>query len=98
MRRWTEEHGEDGLRDKFSVYKTKDITPSGKYPDLGTVVFEDRIGADGEFIFVLRPETDCAAWGALADYAKRVRSRAPKLASDIERELLRIHSEEASRA
>lgn len=90
---WTDDHGEDGLRRKFDVYKPRDgrcyTRGSGRtsYPD------DKRIGADGEFIFVLRPETDEAAFFAMSEYAHEVEHRAPQLAKDIWVELRRIRGE-----
>lgn len=76
-RRWTGEHGKDGLRDKFAVYKGARL-----------------IGQDGEFVFVLRPETDREAWMALDSYAGHVRQRAPQLATDIRARLADIQKEQ----
>jgi hypothetical protein len=95
--KWTTEHGADGLRAKFSVYKTSDrdqyIADEMPYELLGKDTYpqEARLGGDGEFIFVLRPESDAAAWLALREYAHEVEHRAPQLAADIRRELERIH-------
>jgi hypothetical protein len=86
MRRWTKDHGADGLRLKFHVYKARDRSSS--YPDVHPT--ESRIGWDGEFVFVLRPETDEAAWDTLFDYANYVRHRAPQLYDDIMAQLSRI--------
>lgn len=41
------------------------------------------LGADGEFFFVLRPETDEEATMALAYYARIVRYRAPQLSNEL---------------
>ncbi len=95
-RYWTNEHGEDGLRDKFSVYKTKDGERlyRGAYTAFSP---GDRIGADGEFVFVLRPETDLEAWTALWDYAAAVEFRAPQLTRDIQGRLSEIAVHNAKR-
>lgn len=104
-RKWTDEHGEDGLRRKFDVYKPKDEVSDFVYAsyrggnaeidDAAIYYKQDRLGADGEFIFVLRPETDETAWWALMLYANQsdVQSRSPQLAEDIRRELRRIRDE-----
>lgn len=89
MRYWTNEHGNDGLRRKFDVYKPRtDVAPPGTgysmYPQ------NERLGADGEFVFVLRPEVDREAWYALHQYAHFVAERAPQLAADIREQLHRI--------
>jgi hypothetical protein len=94
-RKWTEDHGAPGLRRKFDVYK-----PAGAYdtpnPELVAYTRSARLGADGEFVFVLRPETDACAWLALREYAHEVVQRDPELARDIKRELARVR--EANRA
>lgn len=87
---WTDEHGEDGLRHKFDVYKPRDRCSNDRLIPSNAYNQEDRIGADGEFVFVLRPETDKEAWFVLDEYASRVRPRSPQLAEDIQRELRRI--------
>lgn len=94
-RRWTEEHGADGLRRKFDVYKSADEICDDPSPrnSMAKYPVTARIGADGEFIMVLRPETDQAAFGALAHYANAVRDRSPKLAEDIDAQLDRIWDE-----
>ncbi len=87
--RWTDEHGADGLRPKFAVYKVSAREPMAR----GTVdAFPsyERIGEDGEFVFVLRPESDRAAAVALAYYAEAAMSRSPQLTADITAKLLRI--------
>ena len=87
---WTDEHGADGLRAKFVVYKRSDRVTNG--PCLADVFHaEERIGEDGEFIFVLRPESDHEAWVALGVYAHQVEGRAPQLAHDIRTHLERIY-------
>lgn len=93
--RWTKEHGADGLRDKFSVYKTKDRQRS---VILGDHVYraQDRL-PDDEFVFTMRPETDAEAWRALHLYADVVEHRQPKLAEDIRTELDRIETNNAPR-
>lgn len=87
-RKWTEDHGEDGLRHKFDVYKPR----HGERLDNGDMAYpaSERLGADGEFFLVLCPECDHAAWLALQHYAEAVRYRAPRLAADIETQLARI--------
>ncbi len=87
---WSEDHGADGLRGKFSVYKTANGCQA---PDSNVVSYDarERIGADDEFIFVLRPESDEAAWQALNLYAQVAQRRAPKLAYDIRTQLTRIY-------
>lgn len=88
---WTDDHGDYGMRRKFDVYKPRDAHHDTDLSgNIVTYLPEDRIGADGEFIFVLRPETDRAAWAALIDYADNVERRAPQLAADIHCELRRI--------
>ena len=87
-RLWTDEHGADGLRDKFHTYKPKDVVVV-KGSTCPAYKPGSRLGADGEFVFVLRPEYDLAAWLALREYAHEVEHRAPQLAADI-REMLRI--------
>lgn len=85
-RRWTDDHGADGVRRKFDVYKPRDgqVVDCDNRFDAGTVyLHEDRIGADGEFVVVLRPETDEAACMALREYALEVIWRAPQFAADI---------------
>lgn len=91
MRLWEDpEFDDEGLRRAYDVYKPRDGRPHSSIS--GEVVYPDdkRIGADGEFIFVLRPESDLAAWLALRDYAQRVQYPAPQLAADIRAELHRI--------
>jgi hypothetical protein len=89
---WTDDHGEDGLRRKFDVYKPRDGRVSMTHPLCRIYAADHRIGADGEFIFVLRPETDEEAWWALQHYANwlGIAERDPQLAADIRRELRRI--------
>ncbi len=87
--KWTDEHGEDGLREKFAVYKCDDRL-SEPSDTIDMYVKEDRIGVTGEFTFVLRPESDHAAWVAMNCYADCVEHRAPKLAEDIRTQLRRI--------
>ncbi len=85
---WTDEHGRAGLRDKFSVYKTKDNRiPQGGHDQYAS---DDRIGYDGEFVFVLRPESDKEAWISMNCYADCVEHRSPKLAEDLRAQLRRI--------
>lgn len=91
-RRWTRDHGRDELYDKFVVAKRKDIRI---LTGAGCVVPNDkRIGADGEFVFVLRPETDFAAWLALVVYAGAMRTGGyPNLAREIDAQCDRIAKE-----
>ncbi len=88
MRRHTDDHGEPGLRRKFDVYKPGD----GEATDYGEVSYlpDARLGADGEFVFVLRPETDAAACAALRTYAAAVSGRDTLLAGQLRAELRRI--------
>lgn len=106
MKQWTDKHGEDGLRAKFIIFKPRDeLAPTGsRYEreslsaEPSIVMFDktDAVGADGEFVFVLRPETDFAAYSALWDYADATAHRAPKLAADIREQLERIRGERAA--
>ncbi len=92
-RRWSDDHGKLGLRDKFSVYKTKDRArlPNETRDSYRPSARIGGPGPDDEFVFVLRPETDRAAWVALDEYASRVYSRDPKLAYDIRERLADIY-------
>jgi hypothetical protein len=97
-KRWTVEHGEDGLRPKFAVYKRADrFDPDGVRAvrridgPVDAFTRRARIGEGGEFVFVLRPHSDEAAWTALLRYAELVRARAPRLAADIEERLRDIY-------
>lgn len=87
-RRHTDDHGAPGLRHKFSVYKTSDRD----YIEGEEHVYvpEALVGADGEFVFVLRPETDAAACAALRAYAVAVSGRDTLLARQLRDELRRI--------
>lgn len=70
------EHGPDELYDKFKVYRAK----TGK-----------ELTGRGEFIFVLRPETnDDAAVAALHEYARVCKDTYPSLSTAIERRLADI--------
>lgn len=93
--RWTDDHGVDGLRDKFRVYHAGHVEGSGLHPGYDMFASHTRIGATGEFVFVLRPESDEAAYHALRDYVSLVAWRAPQLSEDIARELDRIVGEQA---
>lgn len=94
------EHGPDELYEKFHVYKPRDgrtICPvaiedrRGGAPTYPSYPDVDRLGADGEFVFVLRPESnDKAAQAALAEYARCCEGSYPGLAAGIVRELTRI--------
>lgn len=83
--RWTDDHGNAPLGSKFHVYCAGDqhVTPAGN----SIYDPEKRLGATGEFVFVLRPESDKEAYRALRDYAHYVRDRAPQLSRDIGRAL-----------
>ncbi len=90
--KWSDDHGRPGLRDKFAVYKASDRLPAAP----GWVSFgaSARIGGpspDDEFVFVLRPESDAAAWSALQEYAAHVVRRDPRLAHAITQQLVRIY-------
>jgi hypothetical protein len=78
--RWNEDHGPDGLYDKFEVRPRR-------HP-------ERTLGADGEFVFVLRPERDRAAWVALREYAHEVEYRSPNLARQLREHVDRIERRE----
>lgn len=64
---WVSGHGPDELYAKFEVIRVK----------TGESIGED------EFVFVLRPERDEAAWVALRSYAWAVHGRSPKLSAAI---------------
>lgn len=103
MRQWTDKHGEDGLRAKFVVFKPRDGYHSTFYGGIErghepgvTFPAAAEIGADGEFVFVLRPETDEAAYHSLLEYARAVQDRAPRLAADIRSRLRQIHCSQAT--
>ncbi len=89
-RRHTDDHGEPGLRRKFAVYKPRDGFTGTL--NVGSTEYKDaaRLGADGEFVFVLRPETDTAACAALRTYAAAVSGRDTLLAGQLRAELRRI--------
>lgn len=90
---WTDEHGEDGLREKFSVYKTCDrdyIKAGFGIGEAHLYAADALVGATGEFMFVLRPESDEAAWISVNCYADCVEHRSPKLAEDIRAQVRRI--------
>jgi len=95
---WIDEHGADGLRAKFAVYKTADRI---QWDALGESYRDEfasskRIGEDGEFVFVLRPESDHGAWVALGVYAHQVEARSPQLAAGIRAQLQRIFENQES--
>ncbi len=94
--RWTHDHGADGLRSRFAVYKKADRTAHACHVYGGTDLLPTRarVGEDGEFVFVMRPHSDEAAWTALLRYAELVRARAPQLAADIEERLQAIYVEQ----
>lgn len=78
------EHGPDKLYDKFRVFRAK----TG-----------EELTGRGEFMFVLRPETnDQAAVQALMAYARACEHSYPQLAQDIMAELRRIEDEVTSMA
>lgn len=88
--RWTDDHGDKPLGTKFHVYCAGDrhegtlIDPSSEYFD------SKRLGATGEFVFVLRPESDAAAWLALREYMHDVAWRDPELSAALREQLDRI--------
>lgn len=77
--RWNDEHGPDELYDKFTVIQNSTST---------------KLGEDGEFVFVLRPERDEAAFEAMWQYAQEVRYRSPNLADQICDKLEKIAEEQ----
>lgn len=82
-------HGPDKLYDKFHVYKSKSEVQADE--QLNAYDKSDRLGHDGEFIFVLRPESnDPAAIAALLEYARACEGSYPELSRQIVRELTRI--------
>lgn len=87
------EHGPDVLYDKFLVAKMKNVYGDG---DELIVLEQDRINPPGgEFVFVLRPETDDqAAIAALWTYAVVCEATYPGLALDIREQLTRIVGDE----
>ncbi len=96
-KQWSDDHGADGLRDKFAVYKASDREP---YPSSHADEYHpgDRVGGPGpddEFVMVLRPSSDAAAWSALLHYARAVKGRSPQLAADIRERLHAIMGEQA---
>lgn len=75
----TGEHGPDRLYDKFRVFRAK----TG-----------EELTGRGEFIFVLRPETnDMAAVAALSCYAAACEGTYPQLVQDILAELRRFEDQ-----
>lgn len=92
--RWNEEHGPDRLYDKFVVVPTKHVRQGDPLRDEHVYPDEARLGADGEFVFVLRPERDRSAWIALHAYANDVMHRAPNLAEEIRAKLEEIFERE----
>lgn len=79
--RWNDNHGPDRLMDppKFTVTKTRN---------------GERIGDDGEFFFVLRPERDREGWRALVDYSYYVEHRSPNMARELRSKLFKIGDEQ----
>ncbi len=90
QRRHTDDHGAPGLRRKFDCFKPSAGRVSMTHPGCHVYADSDRLGADGEFVFVLRPETDKAACAALRTYAAAVSGRDTKLAGQLRAELARI--------
>lgn len=83
-----DQHGPDKLYEKFHVYKTKECLTGTL--DKPWVVYDSRtrLGDDGEFVFVLRPETnDKAAQEALLQYARVCEHSYPGLAAAIVAEI-----------
>lgn len=74
-RTWTRDHGEDGLRLKFTVIHNS----TG-----------ETITGTEELVIVLRPESDKAAYLALRLYAMVVWRRAPKLSDELRERLAAI--------
>lgn len=73
------QHGPDGLYDKFRVFRAR----TG-----------EELTNRGEFIFVLRPESnDRAAQAALIEYARVCESSYPQLSQDILKEIRRIRGQ-----
>lgn len=87
-----DQHGPDKLYEKFHVYKANHVTKDptyliNQYPEV------NRLGADGEFVFVLRPETnDKAAQEAILCYARACENSYPGLAAAITAEITRIRA------
>jgi len=77
---WTDKHGEDGLRMKFHVMKYIKGTGQSEVEAL----------PKGEFVFVLRPETDRNAWKSLSYYAALAEETHPKLAQGLHDKLKAI--------
>lgn len=85
------EHGPDELYDKFHVYKTKSLIEGDE--ELNAYDKNDRLGNNGEFIFVLRPETnDRAAIEALETYARVCEFSYPELSVEIVQRLTEIRN------
>lgn len=80
MREWNNNHGPDKLYNKFRVEQVS----TGKI-----------LGEDGEFVFVMRPESDEEAHHALLRYAELVEHRSPNLARHIREQLnpIRVRNE-----
>jgi hypothetical protein len=94
---WNDEHGPDRLYDKFTVVPTKHVWHGDPLTEEKVFDSQSRLGEDGEFVFVLRPERDLAAWIALMAYARSVEHRAPNLAEQIETKLIEIQARENAR-
>lgn len=83
------EHGPDELYEKFHVYKAKSEVQGDEV--LNAYDKSDRLGNDGEFIFVLRPETnDKAAIEALLTYARVCEASYPELSRQIVEQLTEL--------
>jgi hypothetical protein len=86
-------HGPDKLYNKFTVVKSKNVY---KEQVGGHKVFheDDELTNNGEFIVVLRPETnDKAALAALELYSRAIETTYPNFAMQIRDELKRIERE-----
>ena len=77
--RWTDKHGPDKLYDKFRVLQ----------------ISQGKFLPDDEFVIVLRPERDRAAYQALRRYADCVRGRSPNLAVEIHAKLDKVRDDNA---
>lgn len=85
------EHGPDELYEKFHVYKSNTRCDKANGDPYNAYDERNRIGADGEFVFVLRPETnDLAAMMALRSYAAMCSFTYPELSRQIFQKLKAI--------
>lgn len=73
-RKWIQDHGPDELYNKFRVWSNR----------------KQRWIDEDEFIFVMRPETDKYAWGALNLYAAASSTVYPNRAEQIRKKLQEI--------